>query len=141
MARRLKEGKDQILWKDRKRWLGMPLTTTKYWVAENRLYISKGLFSTETDEMLIYRIQDIKMKRTFGQKLAGVGTITLYTNDKSSPIVELKNIKQCDSVRRFLSRIVEQERAEKGLVGQEVFRSLNMPIGTAPEPANDGKKQ
>lgn len=138
MAKRLKEEKGQIIWKDTKRWLGLPTTNTKYWIAENRLYISNGLFSTETDEMLIYRIQDLKLKRTFGQKLFGVGTITLYTTDKSTPVLELKNIKRSDHVRRFISRIVEQEREEKGLVGQEVFRSLNMPQGAGvPQPASE----
>ena len=55
-------------------------------------------------------------------------------------MLEMKNIKRCDSMRRFISRIVEQEREEKGLIGQEVFRSLNAPLNSgAQEPAANGK--
>ena len=44
---------EQILWRDTQRWLGMPLTFTKYWVDENRLYRKKGFWKTETDELLL----------------------------------------------------------------------------------------
>ena len=74
----------QPLWKDRKRILGMPITFTKYEVTANRLITHRGLLRTETDELLLYRIMDIKMSRTLGQKLFGVGTITIYCADQSS---------------------------------------------------------
>ena len=123
MARKKKD--NPILWKDRKRILGMPISFTKYIVEDNRLIVRKGLFSTETEETLLYRIVDIKLKRSFGQKLYGVGTITLYATDRSTPTIELKNIKKPDAVRRFLSKIVEQERIEKGLIGREIYGTIN----------------
>ena len=112
---------DQILWRDTQRWLGMPLTFTKYWVDENRLYCKKGFLKTETDELLLYRIMDIKSSQTLGQRICGVGTVTLYCSDKSNGILELKNIKKHDQVRRFLSELVEQKRSETGIKGRELF--------------------
>lgn len=109
------------IWKDRKRILGMPITFTKYEVTNDRLITHKGLFSTETNELLLYRILDIKLKRKLSQKIFGVGTITLYCADKSHSTFELKNIKKPDAVRRFLSKLVEQERAAKGITGREIF--------------------
>jgi uncharacterized membrane protein YdbT with pleckstrin-like domain len=86
---------NKIIWKDKKRFLGMPLSFTKYSIDDERLYLDKGLFTTTSDEILLYRILDIKVKRTFGQKSFGVGTITLYTADQTDRILELKNIKKC----------------------------------------------
>ena len=97
----------EILWKDRKRWLGMPLTFTKYSVDENRLYVKIGLLRSEENELLLYRVLDIKVSKTLGQKIFGVGTVTLYTADQSNHTIALKNIKYPDKVKRFISDLVE----------------------------------
>ena len=73
---------NNILWKDRKRILGMPITFTKYTVDDDRLYIQEGFFKTEVNEILLYRILDVKSTRTLGQKIFGVGTVTLYCADQ-----------------------------------------------------------
>ena len=109
------------LWKDRKRILGMPLSFTKYQVTNDRLITQRGLFSTETDEVLLYRVMDIKLVRKFSQKMVGVGTIVLYCSDKSHGTLEIKNIKKPDAVRMFLSKIIEQERTTKGITGRELY--------------------
>ena len=112
---------DEILWSDRKRWLGMPLTFTKYTVDENRLYVKRGFFKTVIDETLLYRILDIKSSASFGQKIFGVGTVTLFCSDKSNPVLELQNIKAPDKVRRFLSAVIEEKRLDKGVAGREMY--------------------
>ena len=112
---------EQILWRDTQRWLGMPLTFTKYWVDENRLYRKKGFWKTETDELLLYRILDIKSTQTLGQRICGVGTVTLFSSDASSGTLELRNIKKHDKVRRFLSEIIETRRTETGVKGREIY--------------------
>ncbi len=113
--------KSELLWKDRKRYLGLPLSFTRYSVDNDRLYVKKGFFNTETDEVLLYRILDIQSKRSFGQKLCGVGTIVLYNADASDGTLELKNVKKVDKLRSFLSNIIEQRRSEKGITGREMY--------------------
>lgn len=112
---------NKILWRDRKRILGLPLSFTVYEVDEDRFTTRKGFFRTETDEILLYRILDVKMIRTLGQKICGVGTITLFSADQSHHTLEIKNIKHPEAVRKFLSKIVEKERAAKGITGREIF--------------------
>ena len=62
----------KVIWSDRKRHLGLPISFTKYVVDNDRLYMSKGFFTTVVDEILLYRILDIKMSRNLVQKLFGV---------------------------------------------------------------------
>ena len=119
---------NKVLWHDRKRILGMPISFTKYEVDDSRLTMRKGLFKTETDELLLYRVLDIKMVRTFGQKIFGVGSLSLYCADQSNRILELKNIKKTDAVRKFLSRLVEQERKAKGVTGREIYGTTNISV-------------
>ena len=132
---------EEILWADTKRWLGMPLTFTKYRVDHNRLYCKTGFLKTQTDELLLYRILDIKSSQTLGQRICGVGTVVLFCSDKSSGVLELKNIKKPDQVRRFLSNLVEQRRSETGVKGREIY-GTNTPMpphpGHGPDCDEDG---
>lgn len=112
---------DPILWKDRKRYLGLPISFTVYSFDENRFYCKKGLFNTAEEEILLYRVLDISIKRTLIQKLFRVGTVYLNTADQTSPTFEIKNIREADKVRKALSTIVERERDEKRVLGKEMF--------------------
>jgi hypothetical protein len=112
---------DEILWKDRKRYFGLPISFTVYSFDENRLYLKKGLFNTTIDELLLYRVLDIKLSRSLIQKIFRVGTITLVTADKSHGSIELKNIARSEQTRKALSTIVEKERDEKRILGKEMF--------------------
>ncbi|MDL2258554.1 PH domain-containing protein [Eubacteriales bacterium OttesenSCG-928-K08] len=120
----------QPLWKDRKRILGMPISFTRYEVTSDRLILKKGFFRTETNELLLYRILDIKLVRTLSQKIFGVGTIILYSADQSHNTLELQNIKKSDAVRKFLSKIVEQERNSKGITGREIYGAAAGMMGS-----------
>ena len=113
---------EEILWRDRKRTIfGLPWSFTVYEVTPEGFIRRKGLFVTETDEIMLYRVLDIKMIRTLGQKLNGVGTIVLYSADQSSHTERIVSVKHPDKVRRFLSSQVEKIRNEKGLTGREMF--------------------
>lgn len=117
---------EKILWRDRKRILGLPLSFTVYEVDNDRFTTRTGFFRTETNEILLYRILDLKLVRTLGQKLCGVGTITLFSADQSNNTFEIKNIKKSDAVRKFLSRIVERERTAKGITGREIYGAAGL---------------
>ncbi|MBO4604247.1 MAG: PH domain-containing protein [Clostridiales bacterium] len=112
---------DDIIWQDRKRYLGLPLSFTVYKFDANRFYEKKGFLNTKEEEILLYRVLDVSLKRSLWQKIFGVGTIVLSTADQSTPILEVKNVKNSDRVRRALSNIVEKERDEKRVLGKEMF--------------------
>ncbi len=110
-----------VLWKDRKRYLGLPISFTRYSVDKERFISSVGLLRTEINEILLYRILDLKLTRTLGQKLFGVGTITLYTADQSDSQVKLVNIANSPKVWRVLSNIIEEERNRRRIIGRELY--------------------
>ncbi|MBR5975441.1 MAG: PH domain-containing protein [Clostridiales bacterium] len=116
---------EQIIWQDKKRILGMPISFTKYSFSENRLFIQRGFFKVVKDELLNYRILDVRLKKSFWQRIFKVGTIELSTADKSTPIILLENIKNPDRTRDALSSIAEKERDEKRVLGKEMFGTAN----------------
>lgn len=115
------ENQNTVVWNDRKRIFGLPLSFTKYSIKNNRLYLSKGLFSTEENEILLYRILDIKINRSIVDKIFGVGTITLYTCDKTHKELQLINIKNPNQIRDMISEMVEKERERASIKGREIY--------------------
>lgn len=113
--------KDEVIWSDRKRILGMPISFTKYELKNKRIYTSRGLFLTSEDEVLLYRILDFSLERTLLDRILGVGTVTLYTCDKSDKELKLEKIKNPKAVRDMLSDLVEDERRKLNLKGREMY--------------------
>lgn len=110
-----------VLWKDRKRILGMPISFTRYYIKGGRLYLSKGLVNVEEDELLLYRVMDIKLNRSLADKILGVGTITLFTCDKTHCELKIMKVKNPTYVRDLLSQMVEEERTRVRARGTEIF--------------------
>lgn len=109
------------IWKDRKHFMWFPLSFTKYEVKDDRLFIQSGLFSTTFDETLLYRITDLSLTRSLGQKIFGTGTITLCTKSDRDKYIPLVNIKNPMAVKKLLSDAVEEARDRKNVIGNEFF--------------------
>lgn len=103
----------EYLWKDRKRFLGMPLSFTRYRLSEDRLFLSVGFFSIRDDEILLYRVRDIATKRNIWQRLFGVGTVTVMSSDKTMPSLVMKNIKDPVFVKELLHSQVEEAKLKR----------------------------
>ena len=101
------------LWKDRKRYFGMPISFTKYALSEDRLFISVGLLNIKDDEILLYRVRDIDTSRSLWQRLFGVGTVTVLSSDKSMPNLVLKNIKNPVEVKELIHTQVEEMKIRR----------------------------
>lgn len=104
--------KEEYIMRERKRWafLGIPWTFTVYTLKEKKLVIDKGFFTTVKNEILLYRIVDLSYSRTFGQKLCGLGTVTVYSKDKTTPFLEIKNIRHSNDFYEAVSEAVENDR-------------------------------
>lgn len=112
---------NEILWRARKRltFLGLPWTFTVYRLTKDRLFIKQGFFTTREDEVRLYRILDISLKRTLFQKMFGLGTIQCHSSDKTMGHFEIINVKHSYDVKNLLSDLIEQERMEKRVSNRE----------------------
>lgn len=108
-----------ILWHDRKRYLGLPISFTKYSMSEDRLFVETGFLNLTQNEVRLYRILDLQLKRSFGQRIFGVGSIIVSSSDKSLGTFEIKNVKNSANVKEMLSVQVEQQRESKRVYSRE----------------------
>lgn len=112
---------ENIVWQDRKHFMWFPISFTKYEIKNERLYQETGLFNTHYDELLLYRITDLCLQRNLLQKIFGTGTIILYTKADSEREIYLKNIKNAKEVKELVSKLVEEARDKKKVIGKEFF--------------------
>ena len=113
----------QYIWKDRKRYLGIPMSFTRYAISEDRLFLSVGLFNIKDEEILLYRIRDINTSRSLWQRIFGVGTITVLSSDKSLPTLVMKNVKNPMGVKELLHEQVEQMKIQRRVRVGEIMAS------------------
>ena len=112
-----------IIWKDRKRYLGLPISFTRYSLSEDRLFLSVGFFSIKDEEVLLYRIRDITTSRSLWQRLFGVGTVTVASSDKTMPTIVLKNIKNPLDVKELIHEQVEEMKIKRRVRVGEIMAS------------------
>ena len=108
-------------WKDRKRILGMPITFTRYGLSEDRIFCEKGFLNIKQDEVLRYRVRDLQLNMSLGQRIFGVGTICVVSSDKSIPHLDLVNVKDPRNVKELIHRSVEEAKDKRRMRTMEVM--------------------
>ena len=85
----------KLIWSDRRRlWCGLPWTFTTYRLTEDRLFVKSGFLNLREDEVRLYRIKDLVLRRSLLQRMFGLGTIQIISSDSSLSNFELSNIKR-----------------------------------------------
>ena len=109
-----------VVWQDRKRIIfGLPWTFTKYVLTKEKLLIQTGILSTKEEEVRLYRIMDVTLRRSLAQRMFGLGTIHCCSADKATPEFDIKWIPDSSAVKEKLSGLVEAERMAKRVSSRE----------------------
>ena len=101
------------IWHDRKRILGMPITFTRYALSADRLFLKRGFLNVTQDEIVLYRVRDLRISINLWQRIFGVGTVRVVSTDKSIPELVLKNIKHPNDVKELIHENVEKMKIER----------------------------
>ena len=120
------------LWKDRKRILGLPITFTRYRLSEDRIFRETGLLNLKEEEVLLYRVRDLELKRSLFQRIFGVGTVCVHSSDKTTPHLDLLNIKNPREVKELLHRQVEEMKLSRRMRTTELLGGVEGQEGGDP---------
>ena len=119
--------KHEIKWKDRKRIIfGLPWSFTRYRLTDDKLIVSTGIFSINEEEIRLYRIMDVTLKRSLGERLWGLGTIHICSSDKTTPEIDIKRVRQSADVKEMLSDMVEAARKKNRVSAREFMAADDM---------------
>ena len=66
-----------------------------YQVTPDRIEWSRGILSRKVDNIDLFRVIDLKLRRTLFDCIVGVGTVHLTTKDESDPTFDFVKIRDC----------------------------------------------
>lgn len=116
--------KDEIkyVWTDKKRTIfGLPLSFTRYFLTESKFITRTGFLSVDEDEIDLYKIIDKKIKKPFGQRLFGCGTLVIYSKDADTPTKEIHCIKDVRKVSDLFDKHLNIVRDRYGIRGRDMM--------------------
>lgn len=120
----LKDVKFEIQWKGKPHGLLERLLTkihlnfTDYEITKDELIIKKGFFKQVTNTTELYLLKDPDLTVNLYQRLIGVGTISVLVDthcgsNKAGQRIVLKNVQDCEKVRKLLRDCIEADVMER----------------------------
>ncbi len=115
------EAKGELCYNEKKRLLffGLPWTFTRYELRENVLTTLTGFFTVHENDCFMYKISDVEITRSLGQRMFGLSTITLFTSDVTDRTIIMKNVKHGREIKDFLLQASEAARLRRRTVSMQ----------------------
>ena len=79
-----------------------------YEVTADRIEWSRGILDRRVDNVDMFRVIDLKMRRSLLDCIFGVGTVELITTDKTDPEFEFEKVQDC----RYLYDVIKKASLE-----------------------------
>ena len=108
----------EVIWSDRKRICGLPLSFTKYSILKKegmwiKLVREMGFLHREVEEVQMYRVDDINVFRSLTNMFWGVGTVEIFCDDASCKKLDFIRVKNPNEVRNMINDLVEEDRKNR----------------------------
>jgi uncharacterized membrane protein YdbT with pleckstrin-like domain len=87
-----------------------------YRITSRRIVVESGVLSKRLEQVDLYRVADYTVERPFGQRLLGTGNLLLKTFDKTTPELDVREVKT-DVVALYerVRAATEAEKARRGV--------------------------
>ncbi len=90
------------------------LLYTKWVINNEKITIYKGFLIRDISYIEMYRIFDYQERKNIIQSFLGVTTYIIYSNDKTSPILNIKSVRKNDiDIIETIRLCVEMQKQEK----------------------------
>lgn len=91
--------------------------TQRYVATSERLKIDYGLLSRQTEEIELFRVQDLSVERSLFDRIFGVGNIVIHSGDATGGTTILYDIRDAEHVKDLIRKAsrVERQRHRVGV--------------------------
>lgn len=105
---------------ERKRWafLGLPFTFTVYDIKKDLITVEEGFFNRRENDCYMYKVQDVELIRSFGERIFGLGTVKCYTGDTTDKELYITHVRNSKAIKDFILEASEEARKKR--------RTMNM---------------
>jgi hypothetical protein len=108
-------GGERLLWEGRPSRILSPRKgfTTRYRLTNERLQMITGFLSRHTEEIDLYRVNDVDSSQSFGERIFGLGDVRIEGTDRSAPDAYLRKIRNPDHVKDLVRAAARAERQRR----------------------------
>lgn len=116
-------GGERVLWEGRpsKLWSPRMALTQRYRVTSQRLIMTFGFIGRRTEEIDLYRINDVGVKQHPLERITRMGDVFIASADTSAPMKYLHNITTPDRVKDIIREAARVERQRRRVLLREEF--------------------
>jgi hypothetical protein len=90
-----------------------------YEVSNDRIEWSRGILDRRVDNLDMFRVIDLKLRRSLVDCIVGIGTVALVTTDKSDPEFVFKKVRHCRELYDVIKRASLEADRRTGVVHLE----------------------
>jgi len=114
-------GGERVIWKGRpsKLWSPRMALTNRYKLTNQRLITEYGFIGRRTEEIDLFRVNDVGVKQNAFERIVGIGDIYISSADSSTPRRFLHNVKSVVRVKDLLREASRQERQRRRVLVRE----------------------
>ena len=82
----------------------------RYRLTSERFFVNVGILSRKVDELELIRVNDVTMSQTIAERMLGLGTVTVLSNDETTPTLVLKGISGPEKVKESIRNAAAKKR-------------------------------
>jgi membrane protein YdbS with pleckstrin-like domain len=94
--------------------------TIRYRISNYRIDYERGLFGKTIDTTELWHVEDIQFHQSFMDRILGVGTITVFASDKTSPSFPLRSLPKPREIFDALKARIIAIKRSRGVIKMDV---------------------
>ena len=93
----------------------LDLYCTTWTIHQDNLIEKTGILNVNTEEILLYRVKDIRLYEPLLYRLVGLSQLTIITSDYTNPSIILYGIKNGEELMTIIRQLVANSRKIEGV--------------------------
>lgn len=91
------------------------IAATSYRITTQRLFIRRGILTQSVDQTELLRVDDVKMTQTLLERMLGIGSVEVASNDRSDGFLTLRGIADPATVAEHIRRHTRMVQGKRTL--------------------------
>lgn len=114
-----------VLWKGKPAYISdrlkgiVGLNTTSYTITSQRIMVKTGLIGKNVEEIELLRVRDLSVKQSIMDRMLGIGSLTVFSDDASAPQLLFRKIHDAQTVKDVLRKAVRDEKIANNISYRE----------------------
>lgn len=96
------------------------MKTTHYRISNYRIDFERGILSKKIDTLELWHVDDINFRQSLLDRLLGVGTITVFSGDETTPNLPLHGIPRPRPVFDALKQRIIAVKRQRGVIKMDI---------------------